>query len=121
MKINNSYEPSYNYKNTQPEKTTGNYGKTIGNVKLSEEGAKYYEELKNKYSNMDFILVSKDQKANAQANAASYANASKMVVLIDEEKIERMATDENYRNQYESIIKNAASGLTQLKSHWHQS
>ena len=116
MKINNSYEPSYNYKNTQTEKTTGNYGKTIGNVKLSEEGAKYYEELKNKYSNMDFILVSKDQKANAQANAASYANASKMVVLIDEEKIERMATDENYRKQYESIIKNAASGLTQLKS-----
>ena len=52
-------------------KTTGTYGKTIGNAKLSEEGAKYYQELKSKYSNMDFILVSKDQKANAQANAAS--------------------------------------------------
>mgnify|MGYP007104309987 CR=1 FL=1 len=39
-----------------------------------------------------------------------------MVVLIDEEKIERMATDENYRKQYEGIIKNAASGLSQLKS-----
>ena len=35
---------------------------------------------------MDFILVSKEQKANAQANAASYANGNKMVVLIDEEK-----------------------------------
>ena len=33
-----------------------------------------------------------------------------------EEKIERMATDENYRKQYEGIIKNAASGLSQLKS-----
>ena len=64
---------------------------------------------------MDFILVSKDQKANAQANAESYANGNKMVVLIDEEKIERMATDENYRKQYEGIIKNAASGLSQLK------
>ncbi len=31
-------------------------------------------------------------------------------------KIERMATDENYRKQYEGIIKNAASGLSQLKS-----
>ena len=39
-----------------------------------------------------------------------------MVVLIDEEKIERMATDENYRKQYEGIIKNAASDLSQLKS-----
>jgi hypothetical protein len=95
---------------------TGNYGKTIGNAKLSEEGAKYYEQLKQKYSNMDFILVSEDQKANAQANAASYANSSKTVVLIDEDKIERMATDENYRKQYESIISNSASGLSQLKS-----
>ena len=65
---------------------------------------------------MDFILVSKDQKANAQANAGAYANANKMVVLIDEEKIERMAADENYRKQYEGIIRNAASGLSQLKS-----
>ena len=31
-------------------------------------------------------------------------------------QIERMATDENYRKQYEGIIKNAASGLSQLKS-----
>ena len=101
---------------SKTSKTTGNYGKTVGNAKLSEAGAKYYEELKKKYSNMDFILVSKDQKANAQANAASYANGNKMVVLIDEEKVERMATDENYRKQYEGIIRNAASGLSQLKT-----
>lgn len=97
-------------------KKAGNYGKTIGNAKLSEAGAKYYEELKKKYGNMDFILVSREQKENAKAHANSYANASKMVVLIDEDKIERMATDENYRKQYEGIIKNAASGVSQLKS-----
>lgn len=106
--------------NSKVSKTNGNYGKTIGNAKLSEEGAKYYQELKKKYSNMDFILVSKDQKANAQANAASYANGNKMVVLIDEEKIERMATDENYRKQYEGIIKNAASGLGQFTRNYTQ-
>lgn len=102
-------------KSTEAKKTA-NYGKTIGDAKLSKEAAAYYEKLKKKYSNMDFILVSKDQKANAQANAASYANAGKMVVLIDEEKVERMATDESYRKQYEGIIRNAASGLSQLKS-----
>ena len=102
--------------NSKVSKTNGNYGKTIGNAKLSEEGAKYYQELKKKYSNMDFILVSKDQKANAQANAASYANGNKMVVLIDEEKIEKMAEDENYRKQYEGIIANAATGLSSMSS-----
>ena len=95
---------------------TRNSGKTIGNPKLSDEASKYYEKLKAKYSNMDFILVSKDQKEYAKSQAASYANANKMVVLIDEEKIERMATDEKYRKQYEGIIANAASGLSQLST-----
>ena len=65
---------------------------------------------------MDFILVSEDKKEQAKAQASSYANASKMVVLIDEDKVERMAEDENYRKQYEAIIANAASGISRLKS-----
>lgn len=100
--------------NTGSKTKTRVSGKTIGSPELSEKAAKYYEELKSKYSNMDFILVSKDQKEQAQAQAGSYANASKMVVLIDEEKIERMAEDETYRKQYEGIIANAASGMSQL-------
>ncbi len=91
-------------------------GRTVGEPKLSDEAAKYYEELKKKYSNLDFILVSSAEKQRASAQAGSYANPNKMVVLIDEEKIERMATDENYRKQYEAIISNAASGLSQMSS-----
>ena len=89
-------------------------GRTIGDVKLSDEAAKYYEQLKEKYSNMEFVLVSKDMKEQAQAQAASFANPSKMVVLIDEEKIEKMATDENFRAQYEGVIANAASQMNNL-------
>lgn len=95
---------------------SGKSNKTIGKPQLSEKASKYYEELKKKYSNMDFILVSTDQKEQAKAQAASYANANKMVVLIDEEKIEKMAEDENFRKQYEGIIANAASGMAQLGS-----
>lgn len=101
---------------TTSAKKTKVKGKTIGTPELSDKAAKYYEELKKKYGNMDFILVSKDMKEQAQAQAGSFANANKMVVLIDEEKIERMAEDEEYRKQYEGIINNAASGLSQLKS-----
>ncbi|MCM1113234.1 MAG: DUF6033 family protein [Muribaculum sp.] len=89
-------------------------GKTVGNPQLSEKAAKYYEELKKKYSNMDFVLVSSDMKAYAQSHAASFANPSKLAVLIDEEKIERMAEDEDFRKQYETILNNAASGVSQL-------
>lgn len=91
------------------------YGKTIGKPKLSEEGQKYYEQLKKKFGNYDFILVSKDQMENAKANAAKYANGFKTVVLIDEDKIERMATDSSFRKKYEDILSGAAAQLSQLK------
>ena len=90
-------------------------GKTIGQAKLSENAKKYYEELKAKYKDMDFILVSKDMKEVAKANAGKYANPNKMVVLIDEEKIERMAQDEQFRKQYESVIASAQRKLPELK------
>lgn len=97
------------------------YGKTVGEPQLSEKAQKYYESLKKKYGRYDFVLVSSDQKANAQANASKYANPYKTVVLIDDEKIERMANDENYRKKYESILSGAQSQLSQLKSSMEKS
>lgn len=91
-------------------------GATIGSPELSDKAKKYYEQLKKKYSNMDFILVSEDKKAEAQANAGKFANPNRMVVLIDTEKVERMAEDEKYRKQYEAIIAGATNQLSQLKS-----
>lgn len=96
-------------------KKYGAPGKTIGQAKLSENARKYYEELKSKYRDMDFILVSKDMKEMAKANAGSYANPHKMVVLIDEEKIERMAADEQFRKQYEGVIASARNKLPELQ------
>lgn len=100
-------------KTEQTERTQVS-GRTIGSPKLSEKASEYYEALKKKFSNMDFILVSSDQKEAAKAQAARYANPNKMVVLIDEEKIERMAQDEKFRSQYEGIIANGANSLTQM-------
>lgn len=102
--------------NTKADGKVAVNGQTIGNPRLSEKASKYYDQLKKKYSNMNFILVSEDQKEYAKAQASNYANANNMVVLIDEDKIERMAEDENYRKQYEAIIANAASGISRLKS-----
>lgn len=90
-------------------------GKTVGNPKLTEKAQKYYEELKKKYSNMDFVLVSEDMKEQAKSQVGGFSNPHRMVVLINEEKIERMAEDENYRSQYESIIERAASQMPKLQ------
>ena len=74
-----------------PRKTE--YGMTIGDVQLSDKAKDYYNSLKSKYHNMEFIAVSKDMKAQVQQNAASYGNANKMVVLIDEEKLLSVSSD----------------------------
>ena len=112
--ITNTYAAKEN-KSADEVKKYGVSGKTIGQAKLSENAKKYYEELKAKYKDMDFILVSKDMKEVAKANAGKYANPNKMVVLIDEEKIERMAQDEQFRKQYESVIASAQRKLPELK------
>ena len=110
----NSYAVKEN-KQTDEVKKYGVSGRTIGQAKLSENAKKYYEELKAKYKDMDFILVSKDMKEAAKANAGSFANPIKMVVLIDEEKVERMAADEQFRKQYESVIASAQKKMPQLQ------
>ena len=114
----NAVANTYAAKETKPADEVKKYGvsgRTIGQAKLSENAKKYYEELKAKYKDMDFILVSKDMKEAAKANAGSFANPNKMVVLIDEEKVERMAADEQFRKQYESVIASAQKKMPQLQ------
>ena len=90
-------------------------GTTIGDVQLSDKAKDYLGKLKSKFGGMEFITVSKDMKEQVKQNAASYGNANKMVVLIDEEKLERMATDENFRKKYEGIIATSQAKMMQAK------
>ena len=103
--INTAYDTST--KKTSQTKTS--YGNTVGDPQLSDKAAKYYEQLKKKYSDMDFVLVSNDEVDGAEQKAAKYANSNRTLVLIDADKIEKMAEDEDYRKKYEDIIGNANS------------
>ena len=90
--IENNVQTGEVYQASGVQKKPANYGRTIGNPELSEKAQKYYDELKKKYSNMDFVLVSKDMKAAAKAQAGSFANPHRLVVLIDEEKVEQLGS-----------------------------
>ena len=89
-------------------------GRTYGNPKLSKEAEDYYNQLTKKYGNMSFVLVASDKKQEADAMKNSFATPNGMTVLIDTDKIERMATDENYRAMMEAKIQAASSGLNQM-------
>ena len=89
--------------------------KEVGKPQLSEKAQKYYNQLRKKFSHMDSILVSSDKKEEVQANASKYAGNSSLVVLIDEDKIEKMAEDEAYREKYEGILRGATTQMNQMK------
>lgn len=91
-------------------------GMAIGDVQLSDKAKDYYNSLKAKFGNMEFIAVSKDMIKSVKANAAAYGNANKTVVLIDEEKLERMANDESFRKKYEGIIEMSRQQLEAAKN-----
>lgn len=103
-------------KTNQTQKKTKVSGRTIGDPVLSEKAAKYYEKLRAKYSNMDFVLVSPEKKAEAESQKGMYQSSKALLVLIDSDKIERMAEDEAYRNKYEAILNNATSQISQMKA-----
>ncbi len=97
-------------------KVTMNRGqKEIGEPKLSKKAQKYYDQLKKKFSNMDFILVSADMKEEAEANAGKYGSNKSLIVLIDDEKIEKMAEDAQYREKYEKVLRGATTQFSQMK------
>lgn len=113
--VDSGIATNYDTSKTKASSKANSYGNTIGDVKLSDKAAKYYEELKKKYSDKDFVLVSNDEVDGAEQKAAKFANANRTLVLIDAEKIEKMAEDEEYRKKYEDIIGNADTQLQQMK------
>lgn len=87
---------------------------TYGKPELSQKALDYYNGLKKKYGNLNFVLVSSDKKAEAEAMKGSFAKGGALTVLIDTDKIEQMAEDETYRKKIEATISNAASQIAGL-------
>lgn len=87
---------------------------TIGNPKLTDAASKYYEELKAKYDDMEFVLVSDDQIESAKTQASNIASDKSMIVLISESELEEMATNEETRTKNEKIIEDAKAQMPEM-------
>ena len=120
------YQKQQKTSDTEKKEKTDENGKAVkknevkgaasyGNPRLSDEGLEYYNSLKKKFGNIKFVLVSSDKKAEAEAIKGSFATPGRMTVLIDEDKIEKMATDRQYREKIEATIANASTGVSDLK------
>ena len=90
--------------------------RTYGDARLSDTALEYYKKLTSKYSNLNFVLVSADKKREAEMMKGSFASSNGLTVLIDTDKIEKMASDEKYAKQIESVLNNASTGINNLKA-----
>lgn len=83
-------------------------------VQLSERAKKLLEELKKKYSNMDFMVADYD----SEEEAASYLSRGmkEYSVLIDAEELEEMAADEQVKNKQLGVLEDAVSQLADMKN-----
>lgn len=97
-------------KNTDKVENTRN---TIGKPELSETASSYYEDLKAKYGNAEFVLIDDAHAANAKEYASNINTDKDMIVLISESELEAMATDEATRTKNEKLI---SDGLAQMPS-----
>lgn len=104
LNMNNRVNRTQKSDKTEDIKNTKN---TIGNPELSDTASSYYEELKAKYSDVEFVLVDDSQTANAQNYAANMQSDKSLIVYISESELEAMATDEATRSKNEGLISDA--------------
>lgn len=99
---------------TDSSKKTNSTKKTNNNrVQLSDKAKALLQELKKTYSNMDFMVADYE----SEEEAASYLSrgTKEYSVLIDAEELERMASDDDIKNQNLSLLDEAVGKLDEVK------
>ena len=112
--ILSSLTGKYETKGSKETSKTINGTNSIGNPKLSDTASKYYEELKTKYSDMEFVVVSDDQIETAKSQASNIASDKSMIVIISESELEEMAVNEETRTKNEKLIEDAKAQMPDM-------
>lgn len=92
---------------------SGKTEKKESTVQLSEKAKALLEELKKKYSNMDFIVA--DYETDEEASAYLAKGTKEFSVLMDPETLEEMAADEDAKAKYTGILEDAVGNLKDMR------
>ena len=77
---------------------------------LSDKAKALLEELQEKYDNMDFFVA--DVSSDAEANGIMSQGTKEYSVLIDPETLEKMAEDEDFKNQCLESLEQSRDDIT---------
>lgn len=88
---------------------------TIGKPEISKETSNYYEQLKAKFADVEFVLVEDEQIGNAKQLASNVRSDKSLIVLVSESELEAMAKDEAVRTKNEQLIADARTQMPEVK------
>lgn len=80
---------------------------------MSEKAQALLEELKSKYSNMDFFIA--DVNSDEEANSIMSHGTKEFSVLIDPETLEKMAEDEDFKKQSLEALEKSTNHMKEFK------
>ena len=98
------------YENKGVEKVEKNKS-DFDTSKLSKASSSYLETLKTKYSNAEIVVVGSDKADQVSEIAADIKTNKSTVIVVTEDELEKMATDEETRNKNEALIDEAMQKL----------
>ncbi len=100
-------------KHTQNKKGANEANGVKKGPALSDDAQDMLERLKEKYSNMDFIVANYDSDEEAQKYLAG--GTKEYSVLMEPEVLEEMAADEKAEKKYTNMIEEATAKLSDIK------
>lgn len=111
---NNYYEKPQAFKNgTSAAESKSTKRSEQKQVQLSDGAVKLLNELKKTYGNMDFIVA--DYETDEEAATYLSRGRAQYSVLITPDELEKMAADENAKNENLKVLDNAIAKLDELK------
>lgn len=107
--LTGKYENKVNKENTveKNEKLKNHFDTS----KLSDTASNYLEELKTKYNNSEIIVVGADQADKATEIASNVRTNKSTVIVLTEDELEKMATNEETRTKNEALLDEALQQL----------
>jgi hypothetical protein len=99
-------------KSDSSEKTSDTKKTDSSSVQLSDKAKALLQELKEKYTDMDFFVTESEDDDLSSYSSYSTKDYS---VYIDAEELERMAEDEDVKNQNLALLDEAVSNLDDIK------
>lgn len=88
-------------------------GKANSAPKLSERAKTLLKELKEKYTNMDFMVAEYETEEEAQSYLSR--GMKEYSVLIDPQTLEKMAADEEVKQKYLGMLEDATDKMGQIR------